>query len=167
MKAELEADFESFVAVSGDHLYRIAYAITRDPQLAEDAVRSALAATYSRWKRVAIRPEAFVRRMLLREILGRGGRRTTPVRPQEDVPLRRTGPAGRQNVVDTDAVWAALNDMPVGQRAIIVLRYYERLGEDAVAAALATRTDIVHAQTSAALSDLRRLLTIARLRARA
>jgi RNA polymerase sigma factor (sigma-70 family) len=167
MKAELEADFESFVAVSGDRFYRIAYAITRDPQLATDAVRNALAATYSRWRRVSARPEPYVRRILLREILGRGHRRTAPVHPQDEAPVRRHGPGARRDIVDTDAVWAALADMTPGQRAVIVLRYYERLTEDEVAASLAIRTDVVRAQIAAALSDLRRLLTIARQRARA
>ena len=50
---------------------------------------------------------------------------------------------------------------------MIVLRYYERLSESDVADTLAIRPEIVHAQTSAALSDLRRLLTLARQRARA
>lgn len=166
MKAELEADFESFVAVSGDRFYRIAYAITRDPQLADDAVRSAMATAYSRWKRVSGRPEAYVRRMVVREILGRGRRRSTH-RPQDELPLRRPGPGARRDIVDTDAVWAALKDMPPGERAVIVLRYYERLTEDEVAATLATRTEVVRAQTAVALSDLRRLLTIARQQARA
>ena len=76
MKADLEADFESFVETSGDRFYRTAYAITRDRAHAEDVVHAALASAYSRWKRLHDkRPEAYVRRMIVNEILGWGRRR--------------------------------------------------------------------------------------------
>ena len=163
MKAELEADFESFVATSGDRFYRTAYAITRDPQHAEDAVQAALASTYSRWRRLHDKqPEAYVRRMMVNEILGWGRRRSAPVATLEDPPLRRTGP----DLVPTDAVWTALRELPVAQRALIALRYYEGLSVDEVADTLSTRPEVVQAQTTAALFDLRRLITLARQRAR-
>lgn len=164
MKAELEDGFESFVAASSDRWYRVAWAITRDHDLAEEAVRNALAAAYARWPRVSRDPEPYVRKMLVNEVLGWGRRRTTPVRPHADVSMRRSSDRG---LVDTDAVWAAMRELPVGQRAVIVLRYYERLSDSHVADTLAIRPETVQAQTSAALSDLRRQLTLARQRARA
>ena len=164
MKAELEDGFESFVAASSDRWYRVAWAITRDHEPTEEAVRVALAAAYARWPRVSRNPEPYVRKVLVNHVLGRGRRRTTPVRPHADVQMRRTAD---RDLVDTDAVWAAMRELPVGQRAVIVLRYYERLSEADVAEALAIRPEVVQAQTSAALSDLRRLLALARQRARA
>jgi len=164
MKAELEDGFESFVAASSDRWYRVAWAITRDHDQTEEAVRNALAAAYARWPRVSRDPEPYVRKMLVNELLGWGRRRITPVRPHPDVQMRRSAD---RDLVDTDAVWAAMRELPLGQRAVIVLRYYERLPESEVADTLSIRPEIVHAQTSAALSDLRRLLTLARQRARA
>ena len=163
MKAELEADFESFLAATGDRLFRTAYAITRDPELAEHAAHAALAAAYSRWKKVHDRrPEAYVRRMMVNEILGWGRRRTAPVASFDDMPMRRADRA----VVHTDAVWTALLELPVAQRAVIALRFYEGLSTAEIADTFASRPEIVQAQTTAALVDLRRLLTIARQRAR-
>ena len=164
MKAELEDGFASFVAASSDRWYRVGWAITRDHQITEDAVRHALAAAYARWSRVRRDPESYVRRMLVTEVLGWGRGRSTPVRPHAAVQVRR---AAERDLPDTDAVWAAMRELPVGQRAVIVLRYYERLSEAEVARTLAIRPEIVRAQTSAALADLRRLVALARQRARA
>jgi len=164
MMAELEEGFESFVAATSDRWYRVAWAITRDHELTEDAVRSALAAAYARWRWVSRDPEPYVRKRLVNEALGWGRRRSTPVAPHAGVQMRRSAD---RDLVDTDAVWAAMRELPVGQRAVIVLRYYERLPEAEVARTLAIRPEIVQAQTSAALSDLRRLLALARQRAKA
>lgn len=163
MKADLEADFESFVETSGDRFYRTAYAITRDRAHAEDVVHAALASAYSRWKGLHDkRPEAYVRRMIVNEILGWGRRRSAPVATLEHPPLRRSDP----DLVQTDAVWNALRELPVAQRALIVLRYYGGLSVAEVADTFATRPEVVQAQTTTALFDLRRLITLARHRAR-
>jgi len=162
MRSEL--DFEEFASATSDRFFRTAYAITRDPELAEDAVRSALAAAYSRWRKVsADAPEAYVRRMIVNEILGRRRPATRPV----EAPVRRYVASPEQRVVDTDAVWTALLELPVGQRAIIVLRYYERLGEDEIATTLGIRPETITDETSVALANLRRLLTASRQGARA
>lgn len=162
MRAEL--DFEEFASATADRFFRTAYAITRDPELAEDAVRSALAAAYSRWRKVSGQaPEAYVRKMIVNEILGTGRRPAT--RPDE-APVRRYIASPEQQVVDTDAVWTSLLELPVGQRAIIVLAYYERLTEAETAAALGIRPETVTDETSAALANLRRVLTARRQGAR-
>lgn len=163
MRAEL--DFEEFASATADRFFRTAYAITRDHEQAEDAVRAALAAAYSRWRKVSARaPEAYVRRMIVNEILGTGRRPAT--RPAE-APVRRYVAAPEQQVVDTDAVWTSMLELPVGQRAVIVLRYYERLNETEIATTLGIRPETVTYETSAALANLRRILTGSRQGARA
>ena len=79
MRPDLEGDFEGFVAAVSDKLFRTAYAITRDHQLAEDAVQSALASAYAKWRRVSRvdQPEAYVRRMVVNEVLGWRRRRSS------------------------------------------------------------------------------------------
>lgn len=163
MKADLEEDFAAFVADSADRLYRIALAITRDETLAHEAVEAALGTVYRRWRKLAGAADDAVRRSLLTEILGRQGGRTTPVSPHATVPLRRTIVAG-QSMTDTDAVWAAMADLPIGQRAVLVLHLYEGLAPEQIARTLGVGPDVVHAQTIAALADLRGLLLIARRR---
>lgn len=160
MRADREADFEAFVAASADRFFRTAYAITRDDESAADAVRAALAATYSRWSRVgAGQPESYVRRMIVNEILGRGMRRSSAVRPITGLPSQLPAPAPGQRVLDTDVVWAALQQLPVSQRALIVLRYYERLSTAEIGSTLGIRPETVGPQAVAALSDVRRLVT--------
>ena len=102
--------------------------------------------------------------MMVNEILGWGRRRSAPVATLEDAaaaphrsrPGRRPTPSGPRCA-----------SCPSRQRALIVLRYYERLSDDEVADTLATRPEVVQAQTTAALFDLRRLITLARQRAQA
>lgn len=164
MRSEL--DFEEFASDTSDRFFRTAYAITRDHALAEHAVQSALAAAYSRWRKVSSHdPEAYVRRMIVNEILGSGRRR--PTSAPTEAPVRRYVASPEQQVVDTDAVWTALLELPVGQRAIIVLCYYERLSEVEIAATLGIRPETITDETSTALANLRRLLTVSRQGARA
>ena len=161
MRADREADFEAFVAVSADRFFRTAYAITRDDESAADAVRAALATTYSRWRRVSAagHPETYVRRMIVNEILGRGARRSSAVRPITALHGNAPVPGPGQRVVDTELVWEALLELPVSQRALIVLCYYERLPEAEVAVTLGIDPETVAPQCQAALKDVQRLVT--------
>ena len=112
MRAEREAEFETFVAAVSDRMFRTAYAITRDHQLAEDAVQSALASAYAKWRRVsrADQPEAYVRRMVVNEVIGWRRRRSSTERPTPTA-----GPGGghspEDRIVETDAVWGALSQL--------------------------------------------------------
>ena len=160
MRTELEGDFDGFVAAVSDKLFRTAYAITRDHQLAEDAVQSALASAYSKWRRVSRtdHPEAYVRRMVVNEVLSWRRRRSFSERPMGDTPDLVGDASPEERIVETDAVWGALSQLPPRQRAVIVLRYYEHLSEIEIADALGVRPGTVKSQCSAALTNLRRLL---------
>ena len=160
MRAELESGFEAFVVTVSDRLFRTAYAITRDHQLAEDAVQAALASAYSRWGRVSRtdHPEAYVRRMVVNEVLGWRRRRGSSERPVGEPPDRVGDASHEDRIVETDAVWSALRQLPPRQRAVVVLRYYEHLSESEIADALGIRPGTVKSQCSAALAHLRRLL---------
>ena len=67
-------------------------------------------------------------------------------------------PSPEDRIVDTDAVWTALSELPARQRAVVVLRYYEHLSEAEIADVLGIRPGTVKSQASAALANLRRLL---------
>lgn len=160
MRAESEAEFEAFVAATSDRLFRTAYAITRDHQLAEDAVQSALASAYSKWRRVshADQPEAYVRRMVVNEVIGWRRRRSSTERPFAEPPERPGDTSPEDRIVETDAVWSALGQLAPRQRAVVVLRYYEHLSEAEIADVLGVRPGTVKSQCSAALGNLRRIL---------
>jgi DNA-directed RNA polymerase specialized sigma24 family protein len=58
-------------------------------------------------------------------------------------------------LADQDMLWRALALLPAGQRAVLVLRYYEDLTEAQTAAVLGCTVGSVKTQTSRALSKLR------------
>ena len=54
-----------------------------------------------------------------------------------------------------DALWRALSRLPAGQRAVIVLRFYEDMTEAQVANILGCSAGTVKSQASRALARLR------------
>ena len=60
---------------------------------------------------------------------------------------------------DRDALWGALRRLPPGQRACLVLRYYEDLTERETAEILGCSVGTVKSQTSRALTRLRKELS--------
>ncbi len=157
-----EQAYADFFASAWPRLYRTALAVAGDPGLAEDALQSAFAKAYASWSRVsrADHPEAYVRRMVVNEVIGarRGGwfRRERPHEAPEPPGGGAASRSPEDGVVERDAVWAAVQALPVRQRAVIVLRYYEDLSEEQIARTLGCSRGTVKSQASAALTNLRR-----------
>jgi len=63
-----------------------------------------------------------------------------------------------ERVDDRDAVWRALLRLPPRQRAVIVLRYYEDLSEQEIAAVMGTSPGTVKSQAARGLRRLAGLL---------
>ena len=59
---------------------------------------------------------------------------------------------------ERDAVWRALGRLPAGQRAVVVLRFFEDRTEAEAAQALGVSVSTVKTQTGRALDRLRDLL---------
>jgi len=152
-------DFDDFFRATWPRLYRTAYAVAGDRASAEDALQSAYVRAYASWGRVsrADHPEAYVRRIVVNEILGTRRRawwqRERP-HPSPEPPGRVAAPDA--GVVEHDAVWVAVLALPPRQRAVIVLRYYEDLSEEQIAETLGCSRGTVKSQAAAALSNLRR-----------
>lgn len=158
---ERESEFEEFVAAVSPRLHRAAYAITRDHHHAEDAVQTALGKAYARWKRVVRtdHPEAYVRRMVVNEVLSWRRRSSSSELPSGDLPEKETVTGADSELAESDAMWRALGRLPSRQRAVLVLRYYEQLSEAEIAEAMGVRPGTVKSQASAALANLRAVLT--------
>ena len=154
------ADFTEFFHALWPRLFRTALAIAGDRGAAEDALQSAFAKAFASWARVstAQHPEAYVRRMVVNEIIDsrRHGwwRRERPV---EHVRATVAEPSPESGVVDRDALWVAVQQLPARQRAVVVLRYYEDLSEVQIAETLGCTRGTVKSQAHAALANLRRL----------
>lgn len=159
MKSDLEAEFADFVSAVSPRLYRAAYGIARDHHHAEDAVQAALGKAYVRWRRVVRteHPEAYVRRMVVNEVLSWRRRPSSGELPAEVFPETPTS-SGESAWDTSDVVWRALAQLAPRQRAVVVLRYYEQLSEAEIADALGVRPGTVKSQASAALAHLRRVL---------
>jgi DNA-directed RNA polymerase specialized sigma24 family protein len=71
-----EQEFAELFRASWARLYRLAFAVSGDAAAAEDDLQNAFAKVYANWSRVrrADHPDAYVRRMVLNEVLS--GRRT-------------------------------------------------------------------------------------------
>lgn len=155
--------FEEFAALRLPALLRYAVVLTGNRDLAQDIVQEVLARAHVRWKQVgrADSPDAYVRRMVLHEYLS--WRRRWSVRHIHPAGDQITGIgdarlAGRdhaQDVVEADELWARLAALPRRQRAVLVLRYYEQLDDDEIAALLDCRPATVRSHASKALSTLR------------
>jgi RNA polymerase sigma-70 factor (sigma-E family) len=149
-------DFASFYAAARPTLLRTTYAVTGDRQLAEDAVQVAFAQAYAAWWRVtrADDPTAYVRRIAINAALGHGRRAFFRRETSTDrLPDRPTDPG--IDALERDEVWRAVQALPPRQRAVVVLRYYEQLDDDAIADLVGCSPATVRSHASRALKTLR------------
>jgi RNA polymerase sigma-70 factor (sigma-E family) len=152
------AEFDEFFRASWSRLYRTAYAVTGDPASAEDALQAAFARAYASWRRVraAQHPEAYVRRIVINEVLGTR-RRAWWSRERPTATVGESDPVASPEsaLADRDQLWQAVLDLPPGQRAVVVLRYYEDLSEEEIAETLGCSRGTVKSQAAAAVAKLR------------
>lgn len=145
--------FDGFVAARGDALWRSAWLLTGDHQLAEDLVQTALGKSWRAWDRVGADGfEAYVRRVMYTTYVSWWRRKWRGERPTEHLPER---PAAAEDRDARNDLVAALGSLPRGQRAVVVLRYFEDLTEQQTATALGIGVGTVKSQCSRALAGLR------------
>ena len=126
-----EAAFNAFVAARTAALIRTAFLLTRDRQLAEDLVQTALFKAAQRWEHIKGEPEPYVRRILYTENVSWWRRRRRIVETATPQVVESVGHAD----VDLQlSVESALDRLTVKQRTVLVLRYYEDLTEAEAAA---------------------------------
>lgn len=148
--------FEEFVAGHGPHLLRLSFALCGDRQRAEDCVQEALEKVYVRWKRLDD-PAPYARQVVLnatRDTWRRFGRRERHVDRVPDAPVADAS----GQVDDRDALLRALDTLPHGQRAVLLLRFWEDLSEADTARALDCSVGTVKSQTHRGLRRLREAL---------
>jgi RNA polymerase sigma-70 factor (sigma-E family) len=155
--------FEQFAMARLPALLRYAVVLIGDRELAQDVVQEVLARAHVRWRKIsgADSPEAYVRRMVLNEYLS--WRRSWAVRNVHAAGERlveledaRGGVRDHaQGVVEADELWNRLATLGRKQRAVLVLRYYEQLEDEAIAELLGCSPATVRSQASKALKTLR------------
>jgi len=150
--------FEQFVVARRAALLRTAYLLTGDHSDAEDLVQTALVKVVPRWRRIADRPEPYVRKVLAHEAVTRWRRRRWREVPTAQAP----DPAPASVGTGLDGAAAAREDLRRAlatlaprQGAVVVLRYLEDLTERDGAAALGISVGTVKSQHRDALARLR------------
>ena len=145
--------FRAFVVASWPALVRTGILLTGDQATAEDLVQTALPRSYRAF-RGTVEPqswEAYTRTVMTR--LATRWRRTgwrterVSVIPDRAAAHHDPGPAL--------LVRRALMALPVDQRAVVVLRYFDGLSESEIAAALGIAPGTVKSRASRALAALR------------
>jgi RNA polymerase sigma-70 factor (sigma-E family) len=154
--------FEEFVVARASVLLRTAWLLTGDRQLAEDLLQTAHANTWTHWTRIGEAwmggYEQYVRKVMLTTYVAWWRRRWNGERPTAELPEPRGGgpaPADAMAAVRGD-ILKALATLPRGQRAVVVLRYFDDLTEVQTAAALGCSVGTVKSQCSKGLAALRR-----------
>jgi len=148
--------FEEFVAARSPALWRSAYLLTGDAHKAEDLVQAALAKTWRRWSTVARdgSVEGYVRRTMVTTYTDWWRRKWNAERPSAVVP-DASGPAEEDQLVVRRDVLVALGGLTRGQRAVVVLRYFDDLTETQTAEALGCSVGTVKSQHARAMAALR------------
>jgi RNA polymerase sigma-70 factor (sigma-E family) len=140
---------------------RLAAALVRDRETAEDVVQDAFIAMHTNWCKLRDRKAAawYLRQcavnrsrsvMRHREVAGR-----QVLQPPPDMPSAEQGAI---TSLERNAVAAALQQLPVRQREALVLRYYAGLSEAETASAMGISIGSVKRHTARALSALGRML---------
>lgn len=148
--------FEEFTAARLPALLRYAMLLSGDREQARDLVQEVLARALVKWGRIGTieEPYAYVRRMVTNEFLSWRRRRKLTT-----VPLDEAHEAATPEPETPDDLRGLLARLPGRQRAVLVLRYYEDLTDDEIAAALGCRVGTVRGYASRGLAALRIELT--------
>lgn len=154
MKDDRQA-FQEFTAAHGARLFRTAYFLAGgDWHLAEDLTQDTLVKVYLAWRRVSRveHPAAYAQTVLTRTFISQRRRKRSTEQPIADPPegvIEDVDSAVRLTLL------AELANLSAKDRAVVVLRYWEDLSVEDVAAVLGISSASVRTQSSRALGRLR------------
>jgi RNA polymerase sigma-70 factor (sigma-E family) len=157
MDETAEDAFRAFVTARSPALLRSAYLLVGDRSKAEDLLQVTLLKAYQQWRRIKdpAAAEGYVRRAMVNTATSWWRGRPYRERPVDTLPER----GGSDEIaarIEQDAMWQHLQSLPVKQRAVLVLRYYEGMSEAEIADALNISRGTVKSHASRALGSLRR-----------
>ncbi|HZM79418.1 MAG TPA: SigE family RNA polymerase sigma factor [Candidatus Limnocylindrales bacterium] len=149
--------FEEFVAVRLPALARQATVLAGDPYVAEDVLQDVLVKAQLRWARISglDAPEASLRKMIINELLSVRRRVSARLRRERlHLPVGTDGD-GAEQVAQRDALIRMIRALPVRQRIVISLRYFDDMVDADIAAVLGCRLTTVRSLASRALAAMR------------
>jgi RNA polymerase sigma-70 factor (sigma-E family) len=157
-KGSRDEEFTAFVAARRIHLRRIAYAVCGDWHRADDLLQTSLVKLYVAWPRLHLdgREEAYTRQIIVRANIDESRR---PWRRE------RAGLDGHDPVATPDlpleersALFDALQELPVMQRKVVVLRHWLGLSVEETARELGIATGSVKSHSSRGIGKLKATL---------
>jgi RNA polymerase sigma-70 factor (sigma-E family) len=154
-----DGELERFLAERGGHLLRAAVLLTGSKEAGEDLVQAALERLLRRGSAVHGDPEAYLRRIIY-HLAADGWRRRGRWRVRLAL-LRGDGegvaPDRSVQVEQRDELVRLLLRLPPGQRAALVLRYWEDLSDAEAADVLGCSASTVRSSVARGLHRLREL----------
>jgi RNA polymerase sigma-70 factor (sigma-E family) len=153
---------QSYGAVFVEHhraVFRFAVLLVGDRHVADELTAEVFARVLPRWRAGGVRePLAYLRRAVLNEVRSRHRRRGSEIRALDRL-RSSTEPTVELDDRDLDvALLSALRQLPVRQRAVVVLRFHDDLSEAEVARTLGMAVGTVKSQASRGTARLRELL---------
>jgi RNA polymerase sigma factor (sigma-70 family) len=128
-------------------LVRLAHLLTGSNAIAEEVVQDAFEQLQTRWGTIA-NPEAYVRRAVINR--SRGHHRRVAIE-RKHAPQ----PADPALPPEIDEMWSLIRELSPRRRAVVVLRFYEDLTIDQIAAVLGARPGTVKSLLHRALASLK------------
>ena len=156
----VDDEFTAYAESASGRLLGTAFLLCGNWHTAEDLTQATLAKVFAAWRRISSRDavQAYTRRTLLNTYFVdcRRKRRGEVLTPD---PAVLTGPVVPPPAPELRLeLMAALAELPPRARAVVVLRYWEDMSVDQVAALLGCSPGNVKSQSSRALAKLRLLL---------
>jgi RNA polymerase sigma-70 factor (sigma-E family) len=156
--SDAEVSFEDFVRARSSSLLRTALLLVGQHRAeAEDLLQFALERAYRHWPKISAsgQPERYVRRILANASADRW--RKVARRAEQLMPaaVEAATPDRTAEIAERDYLLRALATLPPGQRAVLVLRYFDDLSEGETAEMLGCSIGTVKSQAARALDRLR------------
>lgn len=166
VRVDEDVAFAEFVRNGMPALSRTAYLLTGNRAAAEDLVQETLVRLFRRrdWLLGADVPIAYARRSLTNQFVNDRRRASSREIVLADLPESgQSQPDSAGEMAERDAMWRLLATLPDRQRAAIVLRFYDDLSDEDIAAALGARLGTVRSLISRGLAALRADPALARM----
>lgn len=152
-----EVEFERFFREHHRGVYVFALHLTGDPAQAEDVASDVLVKVYLKWRAGRVgNAKAYLRRAVVNHTHSWLRRRQVERRYLERQPPHTEGiESFAARVDDAQVLATALQRLPAGQRAAIVLRFFEDLSEAETAEVLGCSVGTVKSQVHRGIAKLR------------
>ncbi|NLA35792.1 MAG: hypothetical protein GX868_08895 [Actinobacteria bacterium] len=123
--SEPELDFDEFYRAEYAQLARLAYTLCGVRSEAEEFAQEALTRTFANWSTVATleRPDAWSRRVLINDVIGRSRRNATDRRRRGLFVAKEFSPDDPLLSSTSEALWAEVRRLPRRQAQAVALVY--------------------------------------------